>query len=148
MTSDNAKTPGAASGARDPETAAALDWAAMEARMERRRAEAARALATERAALLAALRGRGVDRIVAVYDGYGDSGNVSGVAAEPAEASPGDLERRLADFVWDVAYDLHPGFEIDDGGEGTVTWDLRADRIDVEHADFVTERLEHVHEDV
>ena len=66
----------------------------------------------------------------------------------PDSVKLGDLEARLADFVWEIAYNLHPGFEINDGGEGTLTWDVESDRINVDHADFYTARNEYSHEDV
>ncbi len=94
------------------------------------------------------LRARGVERVEAGYDGYGDSGKVSHVAASPAKIEIKELATRLADFIWTTAYSLNPGFEIDDGDEGTLTWDVAGDRIDVKHVAFVCESLESVHEDV
>ncbi len=125
-----------------------IDWTAVEARMKKARAEAAERRKETRAELLAELRGRGVEEVEAQYDGYGDSGNVNSVVASPRRVDIGDIETRLMDFVWDVAYGLHPGFEINEGAEGTFTWDIATDRIDVEHAGFRTERDDYLHEDI
>ena len=66
----------------------------------------------------------------------------------PDSAQLGDLEPQLADFVWAMAYDLHPGFENNDGGEGALTWNVVEDRIDVDHANFYTDRNDYLHEDI
>ncbi len=128
--------------------AAAIDRTAIQARWTRERAGEAERLKVVRAALLAELRARGVEEVEAFYDGYGDSGNVNSVAGRPESAGIGDIETRLMDFVWDVAYGLHPGFETNDGAEGSFTWNVAEDRIDVDHADFYTERNDYSHEDV
>lgn len=75
------------------------------------------------------LLGEGVEKIVSMtYDGYGDSGNVETCSVD----SPA-----IADFLWDVMYKLHGGFENNEGGRGTVTWDLVSDTIHVIHHDAV-----------
>ncbi len=122
-------------------SAAATNWAERE-----RKAQEARQ--RERAELGDLLRVKGVERVEAGYDGYGDSGNVNHVAVSPDEAEVKELETRLADFIWATAYNLNPGFEIDDGGDGTLTWDVVKDRIDVKHVAFIYESFESVHEDV
>ena len=126
----------------------AIDWAAINARWEAEREKARVQMKKDRAELLAALRALGVEEIEACYDGYADSGNVQGIAVTPDSVTLGDLEPRLSDFVWGMAYDLHPGFEVNDGGEGTLTWTVVEDRIDLDHADFYTARDEYCHEDI
>ena len=125
----------------DTESAAATDWAERE-----RKAQDVRQ--RERAELGDLLRVKGVERVEAGYDGYGDSGNVNHVAVSPDDADVKELDTRLADFIWATAYNLNPGFEIDDGGEGTMTWDVVKDRIDVKHVAFIYESFESVHEDI
>ena len=137
MTSD----PDAPNGHSRPRPSAATDWAERE-----RKAEEARQ--RERVELRDLLRTEGVERVEAGYDGYGDSGNVNQVTVSPANVEVKELVTRLSDFIWAVAYNLNPGFEIDDGGEGTLTWDLGKDRIDVNHVAFIYESLESVHENV
>jgi len=105
------------------------------ARHQREREEAAIA---KRAALLAELRALGVTRIDARYNGYGDSGDVEDITETP-KSSLGGLHGRVSDFVWQFSYDLHPGFEINEGGQGEFTWHIDTDRIDVRHEAKVTE---------
>lgn len=137
MTND----PGAPNADSRPRTSAAADWAERE-----RKAEEARQM--ERIELRDLLRTKGVERVEAGYDGYGDSGNVNHVAVSPTDVEVKELATRLADFIWATAYSLNPGFEINDGGEGTLTWDIGKDRIDVNHVAFIYDSFESVHEDV
>jgi len=89
-----------------------------------------------RAKLLAQLRALGVTAVTAEYEGYGDSGNVEDVTLVPSDISlPADLANQLDDFAWGFAYQQHPGFENNDGGYGTLSWDLVKDSIDLDHAD-------------
>ncbi len=106
-------------------------------------------LAADRKVILEILRQAGIARVEARYDGYGDSGNIEDVTFEPAgvQLAAGPLEE-LKDFLWAVPYELHPGFEINEGGYGEVTWDLVADRIDVSHNERFTDTNHHEHEDV
>ena len=119
----------------------------MTAHMAEMREVAAQERAMERVRLRAELQGLGIRNLEATYDGYGDSGNVEGIEVEPSvpkiNETPG-----LADFLWSVAYDRHPGFENNEGGGGTVTWDLAADRIDLDHFDNVVERVHSQSEDI
>ena len=131
-----------------PANAPGIDWEALNAKWEAQREEDRAQLKADRAALLEALRAKGVEKIEAGYDGYADSGNVQDITVAPDGVVLGDLEGRVSDFVWDMAFNLHPGFENNDGGEGTLTWDVTTDRIDIEHADFYTAREEYSHEDV
>ena len=149
MTSDKTNTADEATEDKiTPTTPVSVDWAAINARWEEQRQEAAKQLKEERAALLSKLRILGIEDIEAAYDGYGDSGNVQDLTVCPPSAELGELKERLMDFVWEVAYGLHPGFENNDGGEGTVTWNVVDDRIDVDHANFYTGRDVHLHEDI
>ena len=128
-----------------PGSPAAL--AAMEARIAEMRERERWERTEERARLLAALRALGVASLEADYDGYGDSGNVEAIRTEP-EVAKVDEMKGLADFFWSVAYAEHPGFENNEGGGGTVTWDVAADRIDLDHYDNVIERVSSQSEDI
>ncbi len=143
MTSDTDRT-----AAKTTDAPAAHDWTDIQARWQAERDAATARRKAERTALLAALRGLGVEEVEIAYDGYGDAGNIGEVTAVPAGIGLGGLEERLGDFAWSTAYDLHPGFENNDGGEGVVTWDIGQDRITVDHANFYSERSEYLHEDV
>ena len=147
MTTDVTKTEDKA-GAVQPVKPREIDWTAIEAKWQEQREAEATARKLERAVLLEALRGKGITVLEARYDGYADSGNVGALAVNPEDAEIGDIASRLADFIWGTAYGLHPGFEINDGGEGSFSWDMKSDRIDIDHADFYTERNEYLHEDI
>ena len=147
MTTDVTKTEDKA-GAVQPVKPREIDWTALEAKWQEQRETEAAARKLERAVLLEALRGKGITVLEARYDGYADSGNVGALAVNPEDAEIGDIASRLADFIWGTAYGLHPGFEINDGGEGSFSWDMKSDRIDIDHADFYTERNEYLHEDI
>ncbi|MEM8572712.1 MAG: DUF6878 family protein [Pseudomonadota bacterium] len=108
--------------------------------MEKWRAEREAALKTARAELIAALRALGVTEVIADYEGYGDSGNVEDLTLQPNDVTLNeDLSRKLEDFAWSVAYNQHPGFENNEGGYGTLTWDITADSITLDHADRFVE---------
>ncbi|MGR3436526.1 MAG: DUF6878 family protein [Shimia sp.] len=136
-----------ASPATRPEPGSPAALAAMEDRIAEMRECERQERAEERARLLAALRALGVTLLEADYDGYGDSGNVEDIRTEP-EVAKVDEMAGLADFLWSVAYAEHPGFENNDGGGGTVTWDVAADRIDLDHYDNVVERVSSQSEDI
>ena len=89
-----------------------------------------------RAVLLAQLRILGITEVSAEYEGYGDSGNVEDITLQPSgTALLSELSGQLEDFAWALAYQQHPGFENNDGGYGTLTWDLLKDSINLDHAD-------------
>ena len=93
-----------------------------------------------RAALLTGLRALGVTSVEVQYEGYGDSGNVEDVTVQPAEVQlPEPLATEVGDFAWSLAYHHHPGFENNEGGYGTLTWDLRNDSVTLDHADAQVE---------
>ena len=125
-----------------------IDWDAFRTWEAEQRREKEDRVRDARAKLLVLLRNANVTGIEALYDGYGDSGNVSEVSAAPEGTSISEVDECLRDFVWDIASMLHPGFEIDDGGEGTFTWDVTKDRINLDHADFLMERIPELHEDI
>lgn len=88
-----------------------------------------------RANLLAELRALGITLIEIQYDGYGDSGNVEDVTPTPATIKLAyDLNERIETFGWDFAYALNPGFENNEGGYGSLEWNLETDKINVSHS--------------
>ena len=145
MTDTTNETP--VSPAPRPEPGSPAAMAAMEARIAEMRERERQERAEERARLLAALRALGVTTLEADYDGYGDSGNVEDIRTEPEMAKVDEMEG-LADLLWSIAYAEHPGFENNEGGGGTVTWDVAADRIDLDHYDNVVERVSSQSEDI
>lgn len=100
-----------------------------------------------RGELLPLLRSLGIAQVTAEYEGYGDSGNIEDVTVQPAGiALPEELCTKLGDFAWSVAYHQHPGFENNEGGYGTLTWDISADSIALDHADRYVE-CSHSHDE-
>jgi len=103
--------------------------------------------AKTRSALLVQLRALGFTEVTAEYEGYGDSGNVEDINLQPrGSALPSELSNQLDEFAWGFAYQQHPGFENNDGGYGTLTWDLTNDSIDLDHADRYVESTHSYHE--
>ncbi|MFC4670702.1 DUF6878 family protein [Seohaeicola nanhaiensis] len=115
--------------------------------MARWQAEREAANKAARGELLPQLRGLGITEVTAEYEGYGDSGNIEDVTVQPAGIElPDDLSTKLGDFAWAVAYHQHPGFENNEGGYGTLTWDVTADSISLDHADRYVETC-HSHDE-
>jgi len=82
------------------------------------------------------------------YDGEGDSGQITDIEAlEPVEVklklmndcTPLGPHRELTDaleqFAWKVLDDYHEGFEINDGGFGTITFDVTGNSVSLEKND-------------
>ena len=108
--------------------------------MAKWQAEREAANKTARSELLPQLRALGVTEVVAEYEGYGDSGNIEDLTVLPAGIElPDDLDAKVGDFAWSVAYHQHPGFENNEGGYGTLTWDIARDSITLDHADRYVE---------
>lgn len=60
------------------------------------------------------------------YNGYGDSGQIQDCTSDDEE---------VQEFLWDMMWALHAGFENNEGGQGTVTWNLTKDEITVDHGE-------------
>lgn len=72
------------------------------------------------------LLGEQTPEVEMVYSGYGDSGQI--------ESGPSP---EVNEFLWDMMWSLHAGFENNSGGQGTVTWHLLKDEIHVSHEDIM-----------
>jgi hypothetical protein len=128
---------------------APVNWAEIHVRMKMAEVKRKAALMDTRAALLADLRALGVTEIEGRYDGYCDSGNSEYVGHRPSTVEiDNTLIQSIQNFIWDMAYNQSPGFEINDGGEGELTWSIETDKIAIEHTNFYTERDEHCWEDL
>lgn len=106
-----------------------------------------------RGKMMQALREAGVKSVEIEFDGYGDSGNIEGIAYTPpadgkaeVDDSPHEVtdwsqsgpERKVRNYTLDelveeVCYSLlgswHPGWEINEGSYGTFRIDAEADSI-------------------
>jgi hypothetical protein len=137
----------------------AFDYAAWEEERAQERAASRVELAMAKRELCATLKAAGVAIVVAEYYGDGDSGNTQeaisycGNAATPlaGELQPpldntvislsGELQSRLDDFVDRVISTNASGYENQDGGGGSVTINVAAQEIIMEHYDNVVEQV-------
>ena len=85
----------------------------------------------------------GVSKVRAEYSGYGDSGCIDGITYLDAENQPVNmaLVTPASDpAIEDVLYEFLPaGFEINDGSQGTLTIDVAAGTVTLEHGENYTE---------
>ena len=96
-----------------------------------------------RVEVLPALRKHRVANIEAAYSGYGDSGAIDGLQFRDAAGQrvdraslPKDVIEQLENCVYEF---LPAGFEINDGGQGTLTLDVATGRVSIQHQANVTE---------
>lgn len=93
--------------------------------------------------ILPALEARGVSKVEITYEGSGDSGDMQDVtffnADDEVAGGPAD---ELKEFVPPLIqlgelllYDLHPGYENNDGGFGTITIYVLYQKIEIDHND-------------
>ena len=121
-----------------------INFAETMAKWQAEREAANRAARSE---LLPQLRALGITEVTAEYEGYGDSGNIEDVTVQPTGIElPDDLRTKFEDFAWSVAYHQPPGFENNEGGYGTLTWNVTADSITLDHADRYVE-CSHSHDE-
>lgn len=82
-----------------------------------------------------ALVKKGVRYVAVDYSGYGDSGGIDSVAYLDEHSKPVDVGSRASNqHIEEYVYTLLPqGFEIDEGGQGTVTIDLVKRGYTMEH---------------
>ena len=90
-----------------------------------------------RAEILPALAQHRVANVEAAYSGYGDSGAIDGVQYRDKsgvhverEKIPATLTEQLENTLYEF---LPAGFEINDGGQGTLTLDVQDGRITLQH---------------
>ena len=92
---------------------------------------------TLRTEIMPALLKSGVANVEAAYSGYGDSGAIDGVQYRDKsgvlverEKIPATLTEQLENTLYEF---LPAGFEINDGGQGTLTLDVQDGRITLQH---------------
>jgi len=96
-----------------------------------------------RTEVMPALLQHGVANIEAAYSGYGDSGAVDGVQYRDADGQrvdratiPGLVVEELENCIYEF---LPAGFEINDGGQGTLTIDTQTAKVTIQHQENYTE---------
>ena len=93
--------------------------------------------------IIPALMASGVANVEAAYSGYGDSGAIDGVQYRDKagvrverEKIPAPLKEQLENVLYEF---LPAGFEINDGGQGTLTLDVQTGTVKLEHQENYTE---------
>jgi hypothetical protein len=102
-----------------------------------------RARAKLRAEVLPALRNHRVATVEAAYSGYGDSGAIDGVQYRDEAGERVDrttIAQPLVEQLETCIYEFLPsGFEINDGGQGTLTIDTQTGKVTIQHQENYTE---------
>ena len=117
------------------------DMLAQYAKAEQERLDAMKH--TLKAEILPRFRVLGVANIEVSYSGYGDSGAIDGVQYRGPTGIRVDRASIPAQLVEDLehcAYSFLPaGFEINDGGQGTLTIDVQLAKVAIQHQENYTE---------
>lgn len=96
-----------------------------------------------RSEILPALRSLQVANIEAAYSGYGDSGSIDGMQfrnRDGVRIERSTIPDQMKESLEDVVYEFLPaGFEINDGGQGTLTVDVEAGTVKLDHQENYTE---------
>ena len=107
-----------------------------QARME----DAKKRLRTE---IIPALAEHRVANIEAAYSGYGDSGAIDGIQYRDeagVRVDRGSLPTTVVEQLENVLYEFLPsGFEINDGGQGTLTIDTQTAKVTLAHQENYTD---------
>ncbi|MCE9632133.1 MAG: hypothetical protein K8S94_15635 [Planctomycetia bacterium] len=102
-----------------------------------------RAKANLRAEVLPALRTHRVATVEAAYSGYGDSGAIDGLQYRDSVGQRVDrttIPQPLVEQLEACIYEFLPsGFEINDGGQGTLTIDTQTAKVTIQHQENYTE---------
>jgi hypothetical protein len=96
-----------------------------------------------RTGILPVLAQHWVANIEAAYSGYGDSGAIDGIQYRDEAGVRVDrntLPVTVIEQLENVLYEFLPaGFEINDGGQGTLTLDVQTAKITIAHQENYTE---------
>lgn len=96
-----------------------------------------------RAEVLPALRNHRIATVEAAYSGYGDSGAIDGVQYRDVAGERVDrtmIPQPLVEKLQTCIYEFLPsGFEINDGGQGTLKIDTRTAKVTIQHQENYTE---------
>lgn len=101
-------------------------------------------------AVIPRLRQYGIVNIEAAYSGYGDSGAIDGVQYRDAAGQRVErttVPNALIEELENCIYELLPaGFEVNDGGQGTVVIDTQSTKITLRHQENYTETRDSIRE--
>lgn len=79
-------------------------------------------------------------QVIYAYSGYGDSGEVSEIFARDANGQEVPMDTELEEKLITLLEDFTPaGYEINEGGEGTLTFNVETGEILREHDEFYRE---------
>jgi hypothetical protein len=96
-----------------------------------------------RSEILPAFRQHRVATVEATYSGYGDSGAIDSVQYRDVAGERVDrttISQPLVEQLENCVYAFLPsGFEINDGGQGTVLIDTRTAKVTIKHQEYYAE---------
>lgn len=105
--------------------------------------------------LLEQLKAMGVNFVEASYSGSCDSGSIDDIVIKPEISLDIPFPNRepkvstwhtvetvhdhLEEFIYDILTSEYHGWEINDGAEGTLSWNIQTDKVFLAHTQFYTE---------
>ena len=132
------------------------DWMAKYEAEAKRQARGSKRLAAAKPHLLAALKAKRIASVTVEYDGSCDDGQIGEITATGRNGKPAalkgsilldldgdrckhDLRDAVEEFTWELLLAYHAGFEINDGGYGTLNIDVAKGTITLDHNDRFTD---------
>lgn len=98
---------------------------------------------TDREELLQKLRDLRISEVRVEYSGSGDEGYIDEINFHPGEPEE-HMRRLLDDFFWEEIIQMHhDGFHNDNGGYGTVIWNIEDDKLTLHHRDYIQDVIDH-----
>lgn len=97
----------------------------------------------DKSELMASLKEKGIKQVTATYSGSGDSGCVDVIEAFNEQKQSLKIEktfhRQIEDYCYGILEDKHGGWELNEGSSGTITIDVNANKVTIEHEEYFTE---------
>ena len=87
---------------------------------------------SDRASLLKQLKNLGIEKVIAQYNGEGDSGQIDEIDFGQISVPP-DIVNAIEGLFYDYLEQLYSGWENNEGAYGQFSWELRPDKIHLEH---------------
>ena len=105
-------------------------------------------MSSDREDLLTKLRDLGITQVNCYYSGSGDEGFIDEIDFKPAEPDQ-PIRRDLDDFFWEEIIQMHhEGFHNNDGGYGSLVWNIETDKITLHHHDYIMDEVDHGEKEV